>query len=104
MIFGGFFGGGAGTLMFYILMYFFGFTIIQANATSIIPWFVMSITSLIIFIINGIVVYQVGISLFAGMLAGGYLGAHIAIRKGDRWVRIIFLAVVLASAVKILFF
>ncbi len=104
MIFGGFFGGGAGTLMFYILMYFFGFTIIQSNATSIIPWFVMSITSLIIFIINGIVVYQVGISLFAGMLAGGYLGAHTAIRKGDRWVRIIFLAVVLASAVKILFF
>ncbi|MCK4927788.1 MAG: sulfite exporter TauE/SafE family protein [Candidatus Aenigmarchaeota archaeon] len=104
MIFGGFFGGGAGTLMFYILMYFFGFTIIQSNATSIIPWFVMSITSLIIFIINGLVVYQVGISLFAGMLVGGYLGAQTAIKKGNRWVKIIFLAVVFVSAVKILFF
>ncbi|MCK5042613.1 MAG: sulfite exporter TauE/SafE family protein, partial [Candidatus Aenigmarchaeota archaeon] len=85
-------------------MYFFGFTIIQSNATSIIPWFVMSITSLIIFIINGLVVYQVGISLFAGMLVGGYLGAQTAIKKGNRWVKIIFLAVVFVSAVKILFF
>lgn len=104
MIFGGFFGGGAGTLIFYTLMFFFGFTIIRANATDIIPWFVLSLSSLIIFMINGIVSYYIGISLFLGMLVGGYLGAHTAIKKGNRWVKIVFAIVVIISSIKILFF
>jgi len=104
MIFGGFFGGGAGTLVFYTLMIFFGFTIIEANATDIIPWFLLSLSSLIIFAINGIVDYGLGIALFLGMLAGGYLGACTAIKKGNQWVKILFIIVVIISGVKLLFF
>lgn len=104
MVFGGFFGGGAGTLIFFTLMIFFGFTIIEANATDIIPWFLLSLSGLIIFAINGIVDYGLGFALFLGMLAGGYLGAHAAIKKGDQWVKVIFIVVVIISGLKLLLF
>lgn len=104
MIFSGFFGGGGGILIFYTLMFFMGFTIIESNATDIIPWFILSVSSLIFFMINGLVNYQIGIVFFFGTLIGGYVGAHTAIKKGDAWVKLIFAVVVLISGMKILFF
>lgn len=104
MIFGGFFGGGAGTLIIGTLIYFFGFKIIEANATDMVPWFIVSVISLIVFIINGIVSYYVGITLFFGMLVGGYYGAHTAIKKGDKWVKSLFIVLVIISSIKILLF
>lgn len=104
MIWGAFFGGGGGTLVIYILMIFFGFKIIEASATNMIPWFLMSLFSVIIFAINGIVNFVYGTILIVGMLTGGYFGAHTAVRKGDRWVKVLFAAIVVASAVKLIFF
>ena len=104
MVFGGFFGGGAITLVFYTLMFFFGFTIIEANATNTIPWFLLSLSGLVIFALNGIVDYGLGIALFLGMLVGGFLGAHTAVKKGDRWIRGIFIIIVIISGMKLLFF
>jgi len=104
MVFGGFFGGGGGTLAIYTLTILFGLTIIEANATDIIPWFFMSLFALIIFMMNGIVNYQYGIVLFFGMILGSYIGAHTAVKKGNKWVKLVFAVVVIASAVKLLFF
>lgn len=103
MIFGGFFGGGTGILIISTLMYFFGFKIIEANATDMVPWFLLSIISLIIFMIYGIVNYYVGFILFFGMLLGGYIGAHTAIKKGDKFVKNLFIVLIIISSIKILF-
>jgi uncharacterized protein len=104
MTFAGFIGGGVGILIFYTLMVFFGFTIIEANATDNISWFLLSISSLIIFAMNGLIDYTLGIVLFIGMLAGGYLGVRIVIKKGNQWVKPLFVVVVIISAIKLLFF
>ena len=104
MIWGAFFGGGGGTLVFYVFMAFFGFTIIQSSATNKIPWFVLGIISVVIFAMNGIINYLYGVFLIAGMFVGGYLGAHTAIKKGNRWVKIVFAIIVIASSIKLLFF
>jgi uncharacterized membrane protein YfcA len=34
--------------------------------------------------------------------AGGYLGAHVAINKGNKWVKVFFGIVVVISAIKVL--
>lgn len=104
MIFAGFFGGGAGTLVFYTLMLFFGFTVIEASATGIVPWLPLSLLSLSIFALNGIVDYRNGIVLFVGMAVGGHLGASTAIKKGNRWIKNLFGIVVIISGIKLLFF
>jgi uncharacterized membrane protein YfcA len=38
----------------------------------------------------------------AGTAVGGYLGAHIAVRNGELWVRRLFVVVVLISASRLL--
>ena len=100
----GFFGGGTGVIILYILMIFFGMTIIEANATNTIPWFVLAASSLTIFAMNGIIDYKIGTALLAGMAIGGYIGAHVALQKGDAWVKQLFALLVIAIAIKVLFF
>ncbi len=85
-----------------IVIYFFGLSIIKANATELFPYSVLSLTSVIIFSLNGLIDYNIGIPLLLGMLIGGYWGAHIAIKKGDHWVKVIFSIVIVISAIKIL--
>ena len=85
-------------------MLFFGFTIIESNATDMIPWLLMSILTLVIFIMNGLVNFKLGIPLVIGMFIGGYIGAHMAVKKGDKWIKTIFIFIVVISAIKILFF
>lgn len=104
MIFGGFFGQGTGPLIFYTLTYFLGLTMVEVLATGIIPWLVLSLSSLIIFAYNGIIDYKVGIILLITMSIGGYVGAHTAVSKGDKWIKNIFIIFVVISAVKLLFF
>jgi len=98
------FFGGLGVLLMGIVIFNFGLPIIKANATELVSYSVFSLTSVIIFAFNGIIDYKVGLVLFLGMLIGGYLGAHTAIKKGNVWVKYFFTLVIIASAIKILFF
>lgn len=103
-IYNGFFGTGSGPLTILTMTMFFDFTIIESNATTAIPWLILSLTSLIIFTQNNIVNYINGITLLLGMMIGGYLGAHFQVKIGETWVRRIFVVVVIVSACKLLFF
>lgn len=99
LIWQAYFGGAAATMIFYVMMVFFGMTINSANATVKLPGLLLGISTLLIFASHGIVNWAYGISLFSGMLVGGYLGAHTALRKGNAWVKVLFAVVVFLSAV-----
>jgi uncharacterized membrane protein YfcA len=58
----------------------------------------------IIFAFSGLIAYGAGIALLLGMVIGGYLGAHIAIKKGDLFVKLAFSVIVAISGLKLLFF
>ena len=103
-IWGGFFGGGGATFLHYVFVMFFGFTVVESGATMKIPGILLSITALTVFVANGIVDYQFGLAIFLGMLIGGWLGAHTALRNGSEWVKGLFAVVVIASAMKLLIF
>jgi uncharacterized membrane protein YfcA len=97
-----YFGGAAATITFYVMMFFFGMTINRANATSKIPGLFLGLSTLFVFATHGIVNWAYGIAVFFGMLIGGYLGAHTALRKGNAWVKGLFAVIVLLSAVKMI--
>lgn len=103
-IYDGFLGAAGGILVAYLFVFVFGLTFTQANATEKIPYAFNAIISIIIFAISGIIHYQLGLALLAGELLGAYGGAHVAIKKGDRLVRIVLIGVVLISSVKLLLF
>ena len=104
MIFGACFGQGTGPMVFYTLTFFFGFTMVEVLATNTFPWLVLAISSLVIFAVNKIIDYKIGVILLIGMALGGYVGAHVAIKKGDIWIKRLFVLLVIISAVKLLFF
>jgi len=104
MIFGWFFGWWAWPMRSILLMYFFWFTIIEANATHRIPWFILSLISLIIFMFSWIVNYIIGISLFLWMLVGWYIWTHTAIKKWNFWVKIFFSIIIIILGLKIIVF
>lgn len=103
-IYDGFLGAAGGILVAYLFVFIFGLTYTEANATEKIPFAFNSIVSISIFASHHIINYQYGVVLLAGELVGGYVGAHVAVKKGDRFVRVAFITVALLSAVKLLFF
>ena len=95
----GFFSAGTSTLIFYVLIACFGLTILQASATQVVPFLVLTVSSSILFAMKGLIDYRVGLVLMAGTAVGGYLGASLAVRSGELWIRRAFaLAVCLAAA------
>jgi len=96
------FFGGFGMILMVIVVFFLGLPFIEANATELVSYTLLSVVSTIIFMAHGLVNYYIGIPLFIGMVIGGYLGAHTAIKKGNKWVKIFFAIMVVASVVKVL--
>jgi uncharacterized membrane protein YfcA len=61
-----------------------------------------NLASLLVFIFSGSIRYDVALVMIAGQLIGGRLGAGMAVRHGAPLIRVIFIAVVLAMTVKLL--
>jgi uncharacterized membrane protein YfcA len=55
----------------------------------------------VVFFIGGIIDLRVGIPLALANLAGGWIGAHAALKGGDRFVRALFLLTVGGLAIKL---
>ncbi len=63
--------------------------------------FASNLAALALFASRGLVLWQVALPMAAAQLAGGTLGAHLAVRRGDAFVRRVVLVVVLALAIKV---
>ncbi|MCB9973626.1 MAG: sulfite exporter TauE/SafE family protein [Rhodospirillales bacterium] len=87
MTFGGFFGGGSGTFIILTLVGCFGMKALNAHATDILPWMSLNIVSSAIFAWHGYYDIFYIIILFISTLLGGWIGAHLAIKGGDIWVK-----------------
>lgn len=103
-IWSGFFSPGAGFFSTYLSLNGYGLTILQAKGTSRIPGLLSALSGLIVFMYAGIVDYKVGLSLFIGMFIGGYMGAHVAIKKGNEWIKPILALFIIVASIKLIFF
>lgn len=65
---------------------------------------VLTVTSVTIFAVHGLVDYATGIVVLVGTAAGGYAGAHFAIQTGARWLKVLFAVMVAVASIKLLFF
>jgi uncharacterized membrane protein YfcA len=89
----GFFGPGAGSLLMFALVRWFGYDFVGAAATTRVLNLVTNAGALILFALTGNVLYAIALPMAACNVVGGFLGAHFAIRGGSNFVRTIFLAV-----------
>ena len=103
-VYGGFFSGGYVTLLTATYVALFRMTFVEAVSTTKIINIFSSLIATIVFMVRGLVDYKLGVILGLSMFAGAFVGARIALRLNNLWLRRIFLATVLALAFKILFY
>ena len=63
--------------------------------------FASNLASVALFASRGVVLWQVALPMAAAQFAGGWIGAHLAVRGGNELVRKVVLAVVLALVLKL---
>lgn len=96
--------GGMGLFLTFIFVSFFGYTLVEANATRRVPLYILNGTAAIVFMLHGAVDYRVGFTLILASMTGNYIGAHVSVVKGNKFVKYFFSGIIFVSAIKLLFF
>lgn len=103
-VYGGFFSGGYVTLLTAAFVAFFRMTFVEAVATTKLVNVFSSLVATLVFMAHGLVDYKLGALLAVVMFAGGMVGARVALKLNELWLRRIFLTTVIALALKILLY
>ncbi len=99
----GFFGPGTGSFLIFLFISVYGFDFTIAAGNGKILNFTSNIVSLTLFAIGGKIVYLAAIPMALSMIAGAWVGTHIAIKNGARIIKPIFVTIALALVVKLIF-
>lgn len=94
-------GPGTGSFFVILLVSVLGYAFMPASALAKVANFCTNLGALIFFVPAGHVLWGLGLAVGAANLVGGYVGARMAVSKGSRFVRIVFIAVVSALIVKL---
>jgi uncharacterized protein len=93
----GFVGPGTGSFLMLAFVTLLGYDFLKATATAKFVNLSTNIGSIVLFAITGHLIYAIALPMALCNGLGGYLGAHLAVRKGNALIRIFFLIVVLAT-------
>ena len=92
-VYGGYFGGGVGIVNLAMLAAV-GMTDIHAmNALKSLMGFVINGVAVVTFVLARAVYWRHGVIMIVGSIAGGYLGAHYAMKMPKMWIRWFVVAV-----------
>ena len=97
----GFFGPGTGSFLILIFASLFGFEFLVASGSAKMINCATNLASVIYFVATGKVLYALAIPMAACNIAGSVVGSHLAILKGSRFVRVMFLVIVAALIAKL---
>lgn len=97
----GFFGPGTGSLLIFGFVAILGFDFLRASALAKSVNWASNLASVALFLWRGSWIPTVALAMALANGLGGYLGAHLALEKGARWVRGFFIAVVSALVLRL---
>jgi len=98
----GFFGPGTGTFWTMAFMLGLGFNMTRATAYSKVVNFASNLSSLCFFLLGHHVLFGAGLIMGVGQLLGARVGSRMVITRGTKFIRPVFLTVVLAITLKVL--
>jgi uncharacterized protein len=100
-LYDGFFGPGTGTFLIVTQVMFLHATLSEATADAKPVNLGSNVASLLTFSIKGTVVWAIALPMAIGNVAGGALGARMAMKGGDRLVRLAVIGVSLMLVAKL---
>jgi uncharacterized membrane protein YfcA len=99
----GFFGPGTGTFWAMAYMLVLGFNMTRATGYTKVMNFASNLSSLVLFIIGRKAYFAMGLTMGVGQLVGARMGSRMVISRGTQFIRPVFLAVVFALTLKLLY-
>ncbi len=93
----GFIGPGGGSLFVLAFIAILGYDFMNASAHAKIVNLSTNLGSLILFIGKGVILWPVAIPMSVCNAAGGIFGSRMALKKGNQFIRKIFLFVIVAT-------
>jgi uncharacterized membrane protein YfcA len=97
----GFFGPGTGTFLITGYVVLLGLSFRRATANAKIVNFASNSAALVVFAVQGAVVWSLAVPMLVAQMAGGWTGAHLAVKGGSRFVRLVVFVVALALVAKV---
>ncbi|HET6719223.1 MAG TPA: TSUP family transporter [Rhodocyclaceae bacterium] len=91
----GFFGPGTGSFLIFLFIRFFGFDFLHASASAKVVNVATNLAALAYFVPAGHWLPLIALMMAVCNVGGSWLGTHLALTRGSRFVRKIFLLVVL---------
>ena len=98
----GFFGPGTGTFLILIYVSVLGFDLLTSMGNAKLVNLSSNLASLVVFIVEGKIIYAIGIPAALCAIAGHYIGSGFAIKKGRTIVRPMLLVVLILLLSKII--
>lgn len=96
----GLIGPGTGSFLILVFIAVLGFDFVGASAHAKIVNMATNLAALIYFTSTGHVLFQYAIPMAVFNVAGSFLGAKLALLKGNRFVRIFFLVIVFGTILR----
>lgn len=96
----GFFGPGTGSFLMLLFIRLYGFDFLHASAGARTINVATNAGALLFFGIHGEVQWGLGIALGTCNATGSVLGAHTAVKHGSKFVRVVFIAIVITLIAK----
>jgi len=90
----GLIGPGTGTLMVFAFVSVMGMDFLRSSAISKASNVAADLSSWTVLLFSGFVIWALAIPLVIGNMIGSYIGSHIAIKRGQGFIRAFFLIVV----------
>ena len=97
----GFFGPGAGSFLIFLFVRVFHFDFMRATACAKVVNMSTNLGALTYFIPAGLVMFDLAIPMVAAMITGSIAGSHLAMKGGNRWLRRLFLILVISLLAKL---
>lgn len=98
----GFFGPGTGTFLIIGFTLFLGVNVVTASGNAKVVNLASNLAALTAYIINGKVIFAIGIPTAICSVLGNYLGAKMAIKNVAKIIRPIIIVVIVLLIVKVL--
>jgi len=97
-VYGGFIQIGIGIFMLSSLVLLSGLDLLKGNAVKVLVIFCMTIVSLIIFAVTGLVRWDIGLILACGNMTGAWIATKEAAKRGAVFIRYLMIIVVIFAA------
>lgn len=96
----GFIGPGAGSFLVLAFITLMGFDFLKASANAKMVNLATNLGSILFFVSSGRIIYTIAIPMAISNAIGGAIGARLAIVKGNKFIRIFFLVVVVGTIIR----